>query len=130
MPKASTVSELSRRERMVMDIVYRLAPASVADVQAALPDQPSYSATRMLLQRLQKKGLLNYRADGPKYLYLPATAKQSAGKAAWTRLVKTFFAGSAATAFSALLGATAETLTDEELVELEQALKDAKAKRR
>ncbi len=112
-----------------MDLVYRMAPVSVAEVQEALPDQPTYSATRMLLQRLHKKGLLNHRADGPKYRYLPATPRQRASKAAWSKLVKTFFSGSTGTAFSALLGAAVETLTDAELEELERTLAAAKAKR-
>lgn len=113
-----------------MDVVYARSRVSVADVQGELPDEPSYSATRMLLQRLQKKGLINFEMDGPKYIYAPVTPKAHAGKAAWSRLVHTFFGGSTANAFSALLGAASENLSDEELDDLERMVAEAKAKRR
>jgi BlaI family transcriptional regulator, penicillinase repressor len=122
--------ELSRRERQVMDILYARGKASAAEVQQDLPDQPSYSATRMLLQRLQKKGLAQFETQGAKYVYSPAVPRSSAGKAAWSRLVDTFFKGSPASAFSALLGESSENLTDEELDELEQLVAQEKAKRK
>lgn len=130
MPKESKSNDLSRRERMVMDIVYRLGSVSVAQVQQALSDEPTYSATRMLLQRLHKKNLLQHEHAGAKYLYSPITTPRNAGKAAWKRLVSTFFGGSTASAFSALLGASAESLTDAQLDELEAAIAAAKAKRK
>ncbi len=121
---------LSRRERQVMDIVYARGRVSAADVQAELPDGPSYSATRMLLQRLQKKGLLSFETDGPRYIYTPSTPRTTAVKAAWQRLVQTFFGGSTVSAFSALLGASSESLTDEELDALEAEIARAKERRR
>ncbi len=128
--KASDKQELPRREREVMDVVYASEKVSVADVQAQLPDHPTYSATRMLLQRLYKKGLVTFEMQGPKYIYSASTHKSTAGKAAWARLVKTFFDGSAANAFSALLGPSSETLSDDELAELEKLVADVKARRK
>lgn len=128
--KQPNSTDLPRRERQVLDILYAKTAASVADVQAQLNDKPTYSATRMLLQRLQKKGLATYRMEGPKYIYSPALPKTSASSAAWHRLVKTFFGGSIANAFSALLGSSAEALSDEELDELEALVAQAKAKRK
>ena len=130
MVNPSEAAKLTRREREVMDIVYARGSASVADVQADLSDEPTYSATRMLLQRLQKKGFVRHRMDGPRYLYSPATPKTSAARAAWSRLVRTFFGGSTASAFSALLGASSDRLTDEELDELERLVAEEKAKRK
>lgn len=112
-----------------MDVVYAFGAVSVAEVQAELPDKPTYSATRMLLQRLHKKGLVQHRMDGPRYIYSPATPRTSAARAAWSRLVKTFFGGSSASAFSALIGASSERLTDEELDELEKLVAREKARR-
>lgn len=130
MGSESANSSLTRREREVMDVIYALGRASAADVQDQLPDRPSYSATRMLLQRLQKKGLIRYQMDGARYIYSPATPRTSAGRAAWSRLVRTFFGGSTGSAFSALLGASSERLTDEELEELERLVAKEKAKRK
>lgn len=122
--------DLTRLERQVMDIVYAAEKVSVAGVQTELPGEPSYSATRMLLQRLQKKGLVSFEMDGPKYIYSPVTPRAHAGNAAWSRLVQTFFGGSTANAFSALLGESSETLSDQELDDLEKMVAQAKAKRR
>ena len=110
-----------------MDIVFSLERAAVGDVQAQLPDQPSYSATRMLLQRLHKKGLLNVERDGKRYLYLPATTKHSAGRVALNRLMQTFFDNSATSTVSALLDR--EEITGAELAELEVLVKAARQRR-
>jgi len=128
MPKKDLI--LSRRERQVMDIVYANGRVSVADVQAELPDKPSYSATRELMRRLYKKRLVNFTMEGPKYVYSASTPRGTAGKAALTRLVKTFFHGSAAAAFSSLLGTTSEKLSDAELDELHRLVAQAKERRK
>ncbi len=113
-----------------MDIVYAKGRVSAADLQAELPDDPSYSATRMLLQRLQKKGLLLFETDGPRYIYKASTPKTKAVKSAWNRLVQTFFGGSTVNAFSALLGASSESMSDEEFEALEAEIARAKEQRR
>jgi len=126
----SATAELTRRERQVMDILYAASSASVADVQAELKDKPTYSATRMLLQRLEKKGLVSFHMEGAKYIYSPSVPSSSAINVAWRRLVKIFFAGSMGTAFSALLDSSTESLSDAELDELEAVVAAAKAKRK
>lgn len=126
----NTKHTLTRRETQVMDILYAQGHVSATQVQAALTDKPSYSATRMLLQRLHKKGFITYSMAGAKYIYAPVTPRVRAGKAAWTRLVQTFFGGSSSSAFSALLGAASDDLSDDELDELERMVADVKAKRK
>lgn len=123
-------NELSKRERQVMDIVYANGSVSVSDVQSYLPDEPTYSATRMLMQRLQKKELLTFVMDGPKYIYSASAPRQTAGRAALAKLMNTFFDGSKTNTFNALLGISSETLSDEELDELEQVIAKAKEKRK
>ena len=124
-PSRQSDPNLPRREQEALDIVYALGNATVRDVQAALPDEPSYSATRMLLQRLHKKSLLEVERDGAKYLYHPRTPKLAAGRVALQRLLKTFFDGSPATALSSLLDD--ESISADEMAELEALI--AKAKR-
>ncbi len=115
---------LPRREQEVLDLVYRIGRASAREVQNALPDQPSYSATRMLLKRLHKRGLLDAERCGTKDIYQPVTPKQKAGTAAFNRLLQIFFDDSPAQAFSALLAN--ERLDAREIEELEQLIAQAK----
>ena len=121
--------ELSRRERQVMDVVYAHGKVSVAEVQTRLPHNPTYSATRMLLQRLFKKGLLTFVMEGPRYIYAPSTPTNTAGKAALAKLVTTFFNGSTTLAFTALLGTSSRSLSTGELDELEQLVIQAKVRK-
>ena len=119
---------LPKREREVMDLVYLLEQADVRDIQQQLAGEPTYSATRMLLQRLHKKGLLQAERDGNRYIYRTTTPKSFAGIAALKGLIGTFFSGSASHAVSALLGD--EDVSDEELEELEHLVKQARLQRR
>ena len=118
---------LPKRERLVMDIVHALGNVTVADVQSSLPDAPTYAATRMLLQRLQKKGLLTFEQDGPRYVYSASEPRHTAAANAWERLIATFFDGSAISAVSSLLGHS--QLSAEEIEELEAMIKTKKAER-
>jgi len=121
--------ELSRRERQAMDIIYAREKVSVNDVKALLPDAPTYSATRVLLQRLYKKGLLRYVIDGTRYIYFARTPRDTAGKDAIAKLVRTYFDGSTASAFSALLGVSSDSLSVESLDELERLIAEARSKK-
>ena len=112
-----------------MDIVYACGKVSVSDVKAQLPDKPTYSATRVLLQRLYKKGLLRYVIEGTKYIYFARTPRDAAGKDAIANLVNTYFDGSTTHAFSALLGISSEALSSESLDELEKLIADARRKK-
>ena len=120
-----THETLSRRERQIMDILYEV---TAAQIQADLPDPPSYSAIRALLRILVDKEHLQHRADGPRYVYSPTLSRQTARARALAQVVTTFFDGSALKAASALLGSSQRKLTKSELDEL-SALIDAARKR-
>ena len=94
MPKRSYLN-LSKRERQIMDILYRHGQASAAEVRANLPDPPSYSAVRATLRILEEKGHVQHQQDGPRYVFRPAVARDKATRSALRHLVKTFFNGSA-----------------------------------
>ncbi|NKC01662.1 MAG: hypothetical protein GKR90_24605 [Pseudomonadales bacterium] len=145
-----TDQTLSRRERQVLEIVYAKQAATVADVQAELlarvddgqvddgrvddgqlddgrmSDGPSYAATRMVLQRLHKKGKLAASRNGNRHVYQAVTPVKEAGVHALQRLLDTFFAGSTTQAVSALLGSR-EQVSKEELDALERLIQQAKA---
>src|SRR3954451_21768033 len=91
--KAKT-SDLSRRERQIMDAVYASREATAADVRAAIPDPPSDSAVRTFLRMLVEKGHLRHRRDGLRYVYTPVKHRHHAGKSMLRKVVQTFFAGS------------------------------------
>jgi predicted transcriptional regulator len=107
---------LSRRERQILDILYAKGSATAAEVHAAMPDAPSYSAVRALLRILEAKGHATHQAQGTRYLYLPSVPRESARNSALTRIVQTFFDGSAGQAAAALVDSG--SLSDEELTRL------------
>lgn len=119
---------LSRRERQIMDVLYRLGPSGVAEVRAALPEPPSYSAVRALLRILEEKGHLKHREVAGKYIYLPRRSRADAAKQAVRRLLRTFFEGSAARAVAAVLDDADANLSDDELDRLAQRIEAARRK--
>lgn len=121
-------AQLSRRERQVMDIVYRAGEATVSEVQEALPDPPTYSAVRALLRILEEKGHLAHRQDGPRYVYRPTVPREEASQTALERLLATFFDGSVERTVATLLDLEAEKLSDEELDRLAELVAAAKKK--
>jgi predicted transcriptional regulator len=118
MPAPSAPDPLSRRERQLLDAVYRLGRATAAEVLAALPDPPTNAAVRAQLASLVRKGRLKIERDGPRYIYLPAHPRAQAGRAAIRRVVETFFENSLEDAVAALLGSRAAKLTDAEIARL------------
>src|SRR5881398_2132995 len=94
---------LSRRERQIMDILHARDQATAAEVLAALPDPPGYSAVRALLRIMEEKGHVKNRRDGARYVYVPRVSPQSAGRSAIKRVVSTFFQGSVSQAVAAFL---------------------------
>jgi len=118
--------DLSRRERQIMEAVYRLGSATVSEVMIELPDPPSYSAVRAMLGKLEAKGYLQHRQDGPRYLYLATVPHQEAQDSALERLVRTFFDGSAEKAVTALLDKSAVEMSGEELDRLSVLIQNAK----
>lgn len=100
---ASSHLDLGRRERQIIEVLFRLGRATVAEVLAGLPDPPSYSAVRAMLGKLERKGQVRHVEDGPRYLYMAAAPAERARRTAMRNLVDTFFAGSAESAAVALL---------------------------
>ena len=117
---------LSRRERQIMDILHEKGRATAAEVLAALPAPPSYSAVRALLRILEGKGHLRHRREGARYVYVPRTSARVARRSALKRVVATFFQGSVAQAMAALLETADTALSDAELTKLEQLVKNAR----
>lgn len=123
--KGATVSDpLSRRERQIMDLVYRLGTASVSDVRDGMVDAPSYSGVRALMGVLVDKGHLETERDGRRYLYRPTVSPEKASASALRRVVTNFFGGSAAEAAVALV--SDGELAADELEALEAAIAKAR----
>ena len=101
MPEAAV--GLSRRERQIMDVIYRRGRATAAEVLADIPDPPSYSAVRAMLRLLEEKGHVRHEQDGPRYVFVPIVHRDRARRSALTHVVRTFFDGSATEAVAALL---------------------------
>ena len=120
--------QLSRRERQIMDVIFARGEATAADVAAALPDPPSYSAVRAMLRILEDKGVLRHREDGPRYVFMPTESRDKASRSALQRVVQTFFDGSLASAVAALVDAKDGALPPDELARLEAIIKKAKAR--
>lgn len=118
-------SGLSRRERQIMDVIYRLGEASVADVREGIPDAPSYSAVRALMGVLEDKGELTHRREGPRYVYSPTTPADEARASALERVLRTFFDGSPTKAMAALVDLS-DDLPEDELKKLETMIRDAR----
>ena len=117
---------LSRRERQIMDILYRLGSGTAAEVQQNLQEAPSYSAVRALLRILEEKGHLKHAYDGPRYVYAPVVSRPVAQKSALKQMVKTFFDGSTSNAVAALLDMSGSDLSESELDRLSKIVEQAK----
>jgi predicted transcriptional regulator len=117
---------LSRRERQIMDSLYRRGRATVSEVLADLPDPPSYSAVRAIMRLLEEKGHLGHDEDGPRYVYFPTVDRNQASKSALTHVLQTFFDGSASRAVAALLDETSAKLSDDELDSLSKMIEQAR----
>jgi predicted transcriptional regulator len=123
---ASTSTQLSRRERQIMDVIYAQGRATVAEVRERLPDPPTYSAVRALLRILEEKGHLLHEQDGPRYVFLPTVPAEKARDSALRHLLRTFFDGSAEGAVAALLDLGASELSPEEFDRLAERVEQAR----
>lgn len=126
MPKQHQRDGLGARERQIMDTIYRLGEASVAEILAQLPDPPSYSSVRTMVRLLEAKGLLKHRQDGTRYVYRPAHSREAAKRQALKHLMQTFFGGSATDAVAAILHPSVARLTDDDITRLEQLIHEAR----
>lgn len=115
---------LSRRERQIMDIVYRRGRATAAEVLDDLPDPPTYSAVRAALRLLEEKGQLRHEQDGQRYVYLPTVSRDRARTSALKHVVRTFFGGSAEQVVNALV--EEERLSRAELDRLAELIERAR----
>lgn len=127
MAKQSAASDpgahLGKRERQIMEVVYRRGRATVSDVLSDLPDPPSYSSVRAMLRYLEDKGHLQHEEDGPRYVYVPTASKQEVRKSALGHVVRTFFDGSVSSVVAALIETT--PLSSEEYQRLSRLLDEA-----
>ena len=117
---------LSRRERQIMDVIHARGQATAAEVLAALPAPPGYSAVRALLRILEEKGPLKHRREGARYVYLSRTSPETARRSALKRLVTIFFQGSVAQAVAALLETADTEISDPELTHLQELTEKAR----
>lgn len=118
-------SQLGRRERQIMDVIYRKGKASVTEVRDELPDPPSYSAVRAMLGFLEDKGYLRHEQNGLKYVYLPTLDTRQVRTSALKHMVKTFFGGSPEQAVAALLELSDTRLSSKDKQYLAQLIKKA-----
>src|SRR4051812_29345175 len=117
---------LSRRERQIMDAIYRRGQATAAEVLEDLPDPPSYSAVRAMLRVLEQKGHLRHEQQGLRYVFLPTVPREKARRSALKQLVRTFFDGSTEQTVAALLDLSASRLSDAELDRLSHLIERAR----
>jgi predicted transcriptional regulator len=122
--------DLGKRERQIVEAVYRLGEASVSAVVAKLPDPPSYSAVRAMLGMLVQKGVLSHRREGKRYLYQAVASKEKTQKSVLRHLLATLFAGRASDAMVALLDVAGEDLTDEDFEHLRNLIDQARKEKR
>ena len=121
---------LSRRERQIMDAIYKLGQATAAEVLERMPDPPSYSAVRAMLRLLEEKGYVRHQQDGQRYVFIPTLARDKARKSALNQMLQTFFDGSTEEAVATLLDMSRAKLSQEELDRLSGLIEDARKKGR
>ena len=126
MARQKNLSSLSRRERQIMDVLYREGRATASEVLERLPDPPGYSAIRALLRILENKGHVRHAADGNRYVYEPKLPRERAGRPALAGVLDTFFDGSAEKAVAALLDLSRPDLTDADLDRLSALIEQAR----
>lgn len=124
--KKPSPATLTRREREIMDILYRRSRATAAEVLEDMADPPTYSAVRALLRILEDEGHIKHVQEGPRYVYLPAVARNDARKSALSHVVTTFFDGSVEQVVATLVESSRSKLSTEELERLSQLIEKAK----
>jgi predicted transcriptional regulator len=117
---------LTRRERQIMDVLFRRGRATAAEVMNDLPGTQTYSTVRTQLRVLEEKGYVRHEDDGVRYVYTATVDRRSARRSALKHLVETFFDGSAEQAVAALLGGEASRISDEELDRIADRIAEAK----
>jgi len=124
--KKITKRGLATREQQIMDVIYQLGKASVADVREKLPDPPSYSAVRTMIGLLERKGFVQRDRSDVKHVYSPVKSRRAASRSALRGVIETFFPNAPGDALAALIDDSAKKLTDDDLDRLEQAIQRAR----
>lgn len=119
--------DLSRRERQIMNVLYRQGACTAAEVMDRLPDAPSYSAVRALLRILEEKGHITHRTEGPRYVYSAVVPTDEAGQKAIHHTVSTFFKGSVSDAVASLLGSSETPIDEADLDRLERLIEERRS---
>ena len=118
---------LTKRERQIMDALYRLGRATAAEIMDAVPGAPGNSTVRTQLRVLERKGHVKHEEQGLRYIYMPTVPRHSARKSALRHLVDTFFDGSSAKAVAALLGGEAARVSDADLDRIAELVENARS---
>lgn len=124
-----SLSDLSRRERQIMEIVYARGEVTAQEVMEALKEAPSYSAVRAALSLLEKKGLLGHKKAGARYVFVPTVPANNVKVSALKRMVETFFENSAVNVMATLIGNKEMKVSEDELDRLEKLIRDARRER-
>lgn len=122
------LAELGRRERQIMEILFRREKATAAEVLADLPDPPSYSAVRGMLRVLEEKGYCTHEWAGHRYMYRPTGDTAKVGRSAARHLLQTFFNNSMESAVAAMLGVADRPLSDDEVKRLSKLIEQSRKK--
>lgn len=120
----SNAEALARRERQVMDILYRMGEATAQEVMDEMPDPPTYSAVRALLATMIEKNLVSFRKDSRRYVYRPAVPEKKAKRSALKQLLSTFFEGKPENLVAALLDPKDQQLSTEEIEKIRKLIGD------
>jgi len=126
MAKKLAPPDVSRRERQILDVLYRAGRATVAEIQQAIPKPPGYSAVRTLLRILEEKGHVRHEQDGARYVYLPRVERDRAKRSAMRHLLHTFFEGSATQAIAALIDDDSNKLSGDDWQRLADMIERAR----
>ena len=126
MAKNLAAAQLSRRERQVLDVLYRAGRATCAEVQKTMTEPPSYSAVRTFLRILEEKELVRHEQDGARYVYIPTVERARASRSALRHVLDTFFGGSVTQAISALLDEDSKHLTEKDWQRLRVMIEEAR----
>jgi BlaI family transcriptional regulator, penicillinase repressor len=130
MGSRKTLHDLGKRERQILEAVYRRGESAVSEVLAELADPPSYSSIRAIMGMLVRKGVLTYRRDGKRYLYKAVTSKPKAQKSALKNLLSNLFGGRVTEAMATLLDVAGDNLSNEDFDRMRQMIEQAKKENR
>jgi BlaI family transcriptional regulator, penicillinase repressor len=118
--------QLSRRERQIMDLIYKMGKATAADIHEGIPDQPTYSTVRAKLRVLEEKGYIRHEEQGPRYVFIPVTPRDKARTSALQHVIDTFFGGSAEQVVATLLDSSTSKISDDQLDRLSRLIDKAR----